>query len=278
MLVKISSNNTLYVPPLIEVLERNRVSYSFKEGNIDFIVRDEDSLLAVNAYPEGVADKLFSKKKLQDTLTPFGFTALATEVINTPDAITLNNFIVKMERGTGGGVDTSNNRNRFTAVTFADKEVFKRHPLFDLYFKPGKYVAQEDVGASSHTAVSFFCAVNSTSDAWVLNVSTDKWVNGTRTEAILAPDGYPDVQEKLVSAIKTLGIKNTCATVQFIEKDGVLYPMDWNFRWGRNFHKQVINNEPQLYEAGILYMLGVSGIKIKQLQTYVSNKQEIATL
>lgn len=279
MLVKIHGDNKLYVTPLLAVLSKNNVAYSFSEGDIDFLVNDSDVFNQTNAYPNDVGVLLFSKKNLHNALSPFGFNTLITEIIDDPDVIRQTNFIVKMEYGTGGSVEGANNTNRFAGVCFKDKDAFKRHPLFVDYFKPKKYVAQQSMSVSKHTAVSIFCAVNSSSDIFTLKTSTDKWVNGVRVEASLADTGYEDTVELIATAVKTLGIKNTCFTLQFIVNDSKLYLMDWNFRWGRNFHKQVLSRQPKLYEDGILFMLGIGPKPVVLEKTvWLTTKEELASL
>lgn len=277
----IEARNAAFVTPLIEVFERNNITYSFTEGGIDYVTHDRFAVDATNAYPAGIAAKLADKKQLQDTLASFGFNTLPTEVITDADSITLTNFIVKLKEGSGSNLPKSAYKNWFGGVLFADKEAFKRHPLFADMFAPGKYIAQQAVGnVRNHTVVSFFCAVNSNSDTYFLKNSTDTWTDSIRTQAILASEGYEGTKELLAKFVKDTGIKNTTFGPQFIVDDsGALYPIDWNFRWGKNFHTQVLKNAPDLYEFGVLYMVGANPtLPNISNEEWISTKEDIAAL
>lgn len=271
--------NSCFVTPLIEVLERNNVVYSFTEGGIDFISQDDVAVQATNAYPNGIANKLFDKKELQILLSPFGFGTLTTEVIVDVDAITLTNFIVKLQNGSGGNLDNSKYKNFFAGVVFADKEAFKRHPLFQDFYTPGKYVAQNSIGDATHTVVQFFTAVNSDGDCYFWRNSTDTWSKGVRQDAALAVDGYQEYKASIQAFVKASGIKNTMFNLQCIKDGEVLYPIDWNFRWGRNCHKQILAREPQEYEKAVLHMVGiVTAQPNTATDIWLHTKEELAAL
>jgi hypothetical protein len=153
--------------------------------------------------------------------------------------------------------------------------------LFADMFVAGKYIAQKAVGdVRNHTVVSFFCAINSNSDTYFLRNSTDTWINATRTQAVLSPEGYDSTKELLTKFVKDTGIKNTTFGPQFIvDAFGALYPIDWNFRWGKNFHTQILKNAPNLYEFGILYMVGVNPTPpVVSNEEWISTKEDIAAL
>jgi len=251
------SKNAAFVTPLIEVLERNNVAYSFTAGDIDFVTQDPLALQATNAYPNGIAAKLFDKKELQNTLAPFSFNTLATEVITDADAITLTNFIVKLQNGSGGNLDNSAYKNWFGGVLFTDKEAFKRHPLFADLFVSGKYIAQQAVGnVRNHTAVSLSATVNSNGDVYFVRAATDTWVNSVRTQAVLSYQGYDEQKAQIQAFVKASGIKNAVLMLQFVVQDDVLYPIDWNFRLGVNIPTQMITRNFIEYETAILHMVG----------------------
>ena len=245
-----------FVTPLIEVLERNNIAYSFTDGDIDFVTQDPLALQAANAYPNGIAAKLLDKKELQVTLAPYGFNVLPTELITDPDAIALTNFIVKLKEGSGGNLTNSVYKNWFGGVLFSDKEAFKRHPLFQDFFASGKYVAQQAISnVRNHTAVSLSATVNSNSDVYFVRSATDTWVNSVRKHATLSYQGYEEQKQQIQSFVKAAGIKNAVLMLQFVAQDGVVYPIDWNFRLGVNIPTQMITRNFIEYETAILHMV-----------------------
>jgi hypothetical protein len=182
---------------------------------------------------------------------------LLTETIADVDAITLTNFIVKLQKGSGGNLTGSIYKNWFGGVLFADKEAFKRHPLFQDFYAPNKYVAQQAISnVRSHTAVSLSATVNSNGDVYFVRSSTDTWVNSVRTQAVLSYQGYEEQKAQIQAFVKASGIKNAVLMLQLIEQDGVLYPIDWNFRLGVNIPTQMINRNFIEYETAILHMVG----------------------
>jgi hypothetical protein len=246
-----------FVTPLIEVLERNNVAYSFTEGDIDFVTQDHLAINATNAYPNGIAAKLLDKKELQGILAPYGFNVLSTELITDPDAITLTNFIVKLKEGSGGNLTNSTYKNWFGGVLFTDKEAFKRHPLFTDMFVADKYVAQQAISnVRNHTAVSLSATVNSNGDVYFVRSATDTWVNSIRKHATLSYQGYEEQKQQIQAFVKASDIKNAVLMLQFVVQDGVLYPIDWNFRLGVNIPTQMITRNFIEYETAILHMVG----------------------
>lgn len=246
----------VFVTSLIDVLERNNIAYSFADGDIDFVTQDYLALQATNAYPNGMAAKLFDKKELQTALAPFGFNTLATEAITDADAITLTNFIVKLQNGSGGNIVT-HGKNWFGGVLFTDKEAFKRHPLFADMFLPGKYIAQQAISnVRNHTAVSIPGTVNSNGEVYFVRSSTDTWINSVRTKAVLSYQGYEEQKSQIQAFVKASGIKNAVFMLQFVEQEGTLYPIDWNFRLGVNIPTQMISRNFIEFETAILHMVG----------------------
>lgn len=251
--------DSCFVSPLIQVLDKNNISYSFTEGNISYVTSDKDIVEASsqsNSYPSDIAVKLFDKQKLQETLAPYGFNTLSTEVISDVDSLSLTNFIVKLKEGSGGNI-VSYGKNWFGGVLFADKEAFKRHPLFADMFMSGKYIAQQAISnVRNHIAVSLSATVNSNGDVYFVRSSTDTWVNSKRTKAVLSYQGYEEQKKQIQSFVKAVGIKNAVLMLQFVEQDGILYPIDWNFRLGVNIPTQMINRNFVEYETAILHMVG----------------------
>jgi len=246
-----------FVTPLIEVLERNNVAYSFTTGDIDFVTQDHLAINATNAYPNDIAAKLLDKKELQTTLAPYGFNVLPTEVITDPDAITLTNFIVKLKEGSGGSLEGATYKNWFGGVLFTDKEAFKRHPLFADMFATNKYIAQQAISnVRNHTAVSLSATVNASGDVYFVRSATDTWVNSVRKHATLSYQGYEEQKQQIQAFVKAVGIKNAILMLQFVVQDGVLYPIDWNFRLGVNIPTQMITRNFIEYETAILHMVG----------------------
>lgn len=246
-----------FVTPLIEVLNKHNIQYSFTNGGIDFVTQDHLATQATNAYPNGIAAKLLNKKELQTVLAPYGFNTLTTEVIIDVDAITLTNFIVKLKEGSGGSLEGSTYKNWFGGVLFIDKEAFKRHPLFADMFVSGKYIAQQAISnVRNHTAVSLSATVNSNGDVYFVRAATDTWINSVRTQAVLSYQGYEEQKQQIQTFVKAAGIKNAVLMLQFMEEDGVLYPMDWNFRLGVNIPTQMITRNFIEYETAILHMVG----------------------
>jgi hypothetical protein len=245
-----------FVTPLLQVLDKHSIQYSFTSGDIDFVTQDHLAIQATNAYPNGIADKLLDKKELQTTLAPYGFNTLLTEVITDVDAITLTNFIVKLKEGSGGNIAGSNFTNWFGGVLFTDKEAFKRHPLFADMFVSGKYVAQQAISnVRNHIAVSLSATVNSNGDVYFVRSARDTWVNSVRTQAILSYQGYEEQKQQIQAFVRAAGIKNAVLMLQFMEENGVLYPMDWNFRLGVNIPTQMIARNFIEYETAILHMV-----------------------
>ncbi len=246
-----------FVTPLLQVLDKHSIQYSFTAGDIDFVTQDHLATQATNAYPNGIAAKLLDKKELQNTLAPYGFNVLPTELITDPNAITLTNFIVKLKEGSGGNLINSAYKNWFGGVLFTDKEAFKRHPLFADMFVAGKYVAQQAIGnVRNHTAVSLSATVNASGDVYFIRSATDTWVNSVRKHATLSYQGYEEQKQQIQAFVKAYGIKNAVLMLQFVVQDGVLYPIDWNFRLGVNIPTQMINRNFIEYETAILHMVG----------------------
>jgi hypothetical protein len=249
--------DSCFVTPLIEVLERNNVAYSFSTGDIDYVTQDHLVLQATNAYPNDTAAKLLDKKELQTTLAPYGFNVLPTELITDPDTITLTNFIVKRKEGSGGSLEGSTYKNWFGGVLFTNREAFKRHPLFEDMFVSGKYIAQQAISnVRNHTAVSLSATVNSNGDVYFVRSATDTWVNSVRTHATLSYQGYEEQKQQIKAFVKASGIKNAVLMLQFVVQDDVLYPIDWNFRLGVNIPTQMITRNFIEYETAILHMVG----------------------
>jgi hypothetical protein len=247
----------VFVTPLLQVLDKHSIQYSFTNGDIDFVTQDYLATQATNAYPNGIAAKLLDKKELQTTLAPYGFNTLPTEVITEVDAITLTNFIVKLKEGSGGNLTNSSYKNWFGGVLFTDKEAFKRHPLFTDMFAAGKYIAQQAISnVRNHIAVSLSATVNSSGDVYFVRSATDTWVNSVRTQAVLSYQGYEEQKQHIQAFIKAAGIKNAVLMLQFMVQDGVLYPIDWNFRLGVNIPTQMIARNFIEYETAILHMVG----------------------
>jgi hypothetical protein len=253
--------DSCFVSALTQVLDKNNISYSFIEGNISYVTSDKNIIEASaqsNSYPLDIAVQLFDKQKLQGTLAPYGFNILPTEVITDVDSISLTNFIVKLKEGSGGNI-VSYGKNWFGGVLFTDKEAFKRHPLFSDMFVSGKYVAQKAISnVRNHTAVSLSATVNSNGDVYFVRSSKDTWVNSNRTKAVLSYEGYDEQKAQIQSFVKSVGIKNAVLMLQFVEQDGILYPIDWNFRLGVNIPTQMINRNFVEYETAILHMVGDS--------------------
>jgi len=203
--------DSCFVTPLIEVLSKNNISYSFTEGTISYVTSDKDIVEASkdsNSYPAAIAAKLFDKLELQTTLAPYGFNTLPTELITNPDSITLTNFIVKLKEGSGGNIIDAG-KNWFGCVLFTDKEAFKRHPLFADMFVSGKYVAQQAVSnVRNHTAVSLSATVNSNGDVYFVRSARDTWINSVRKQAVLSYQGYEEQKAQIQSFVKAVGIKN----------------------------------------------------------------------
>lgn len=277
----IEEQSVCFIPHLTTVLSKHEVPFSFSEGNVPYVTHDKyavEAFLGSASYPNDLVTKLYDKKELQDVLSQYGFKTLQTEVIDSPDAISLSNFIVKLKEGSGGNLPKSATKNWFNGFLFADKEAFKRHPLFDIAYRPGFYVAQQGINPRAHTAVSLFCSVNTVGDVFFIKNSTDTWANTVRTEAILESNGYEDIKALLSAFVKAVGIKHTVFSLQFIS-DGVnFYPMDWNFRWGKNFHTQILKNSPELYEMAIMHMFKDTPTEHQSEGVWVANKEDIAAL
>jgi hypothetical protein len=246
-----------FVTPLLQVLDKHSIQYSFTNGNIDFVTQDHLAIQATNAYPNGIAAKLLDKKELQTTLAPYGFNTLPTELITDPNSITLTNFIVKLKEGSGGSLKGSTYKNWFGGVLFTDKEAFKRHPLFADMFVSDKYIAQQAISnVRNHTAVSLSATVNSNGDVYFVRAATDTWVNSVRTQAVLSYQGYEEQKQQIQAFVRAAGIKNAVLMLQFVVQDNVLYPIDWNFRLGVNIPTQMITRNFIEYETAILHMVG----------------------
>lgn len=249
--------DSCFITPLLQVLDKHGIQHSFTDGDVDFVTQDRFVLDANNAYPADIAAKLFDKKELQTTLAPYGFNVLPTELITDPDTINLKNFIVKLKEGSGGNLEGSTYKNWFGGVLFTDKEAFKRHPLFADMFVSGKYIAQQAVSnVRNHTAVSLSATVNASGDVYFVRSATDTWVNSVRKHASLSYQGYEEQKQQIQAFVRASGIKNAVLMLQFVAQDGVLYPIDWNFRLGVNIPTQMITRNFIEYETAILHMVG----------------------
>lgn len=277
----VEEQSACFIPHLTAVLNKHGVPFSFSEGTVPYVTHDKYAVeVFVNSasYPSGLAAKLYDKKELQDVLKQYGFNTLDTEIVTDPDSVTLTNFIVKLREGSGGNLPKSNTKNWFNGFLFSDKEAFKCHPLFDTAYKSEFYVAQQGINPRAHVAVSLFCSVNTVGDVFFIKNSTDTWANTVRTEAVLESNGYEEIKSLLAAFVKTVGIKHTVFSLQFISDGVKLYPMDWNFRWGKNFHKQILNHAPELYELGIMHMFKNTPTEYQSADKWVANREDIAAL
>ena len=248
----------LFISALTTALNKLGVSYSYLDGNISYVVSDEDifdASINSNSYPYEVACNLADKEKLQSTLAPHGFNTIESEIIKDANQITLENFIVKLRNGSGGNIVDAG-KNWFSGIAFANKNEFIRHPLFDDMFIADKYIAQKAIGnVREHIAVSISGTVNSNGDTYFVRSSTDTWINSIRKKAVLSYIGYDEQKEKIQSFIKLSGIKNCAFMLQFIVDNDVFYPIDWNFRLGVNIPKQMISKNLIEYEKAIEHMV-----------------------
>lgn len=282
--VRIYKNNLVndektFADSLISVLNKNNISYAFDSGEVMYVSDDKQAVQAskdTGCYPNNVAENLYAKHLLPKTLNEFGFNIIESQIIDNPDNITIENFVVKQKNSSGSLIF---NTNVFGGIVFNNKEAFKNHPLFNDLFKPNTYIAQKAISPLNHTAISLFCSVNSSGDCYFWRSSTDTWVLNSRVEALLSYQGYEQEKELLANAVKSLGIRNTMFTLQLIKDNDIYYPIDWNFRWGRNCHKQILSKEFEEYEKAILHMVGVdNAVSCNATDTWITNKTELDSL
>jgi len=242
-------------------------TYSKFSSDVDYVYlawSDDLSLeisdLTDRWYPKSVTEKLIRKDRMPIYLKQFGFNCLETKRINSIDDITWNNFIIKPIIGSGGS-NAYNYRIPIVEQKYfidpRDKEPvfsYKRYETRDLFLKDydsiidvfrfkselenkdlrNGYCIQRACMSSEYEIYTIYGVVNSRSNVHFSRAGSTIWKNsreyiGSKFNKLF----YNEVPENefIRNFVKIEKIRNASFGLQLIRmEDGLLYPIDWNFR------------------------------------------------
>lgn len=224
----------------------SNVDYAYLAFTDDLSLQISD--LTDRWYPKSVTEKLIRKDIMPEYLRGFGFNCLDTKKINSIDDIVGNNFIIKPIIGTLGKnilhllnkVKEPNFSYKTYATTeeflkdinFEEFRKFKEDAIFQNNDPMNGYCIQRACMSSQYEIYMIYGVVNSNSDVYFTRAASTMWKN-SKTYIGSSKRFYNEIPENtfIRNLVKTEKIRNASFALQLIRmEDGLLYPIDWNFR------------------------------------------------
>jgi hypothetical protein len=236
-------------------------TYDASNRNVDYayLAFSDDLSLEISDltdrwYPKSVTEKLIRKDIMPDYLKQFGFNSLDTRRIYSVDDISGNNFIIKAIIGSLGTNILNLPKNRKISISEETKFSYKPYItvgglLKDIGFHCGKfrenfnsifenkdpkngYCIQRACMSSEYEIYTIYGVVDSNSDVYFTRAGSTIWKN-SKTYVGYNKRFYNDIPENTLirNFVKIEKIRNAPFCLQLIRmEDGLLYPIDWNFR------------------------------------------------
>lgn len=244
-MIRLSTHEQRVVPVWLQnmykrILDEIGRAYSYTSGNYALIMREDIAAVRAahivpNFYPGAVADTLYDKALLPDYLGQFGFNMLNTrQVMSVADIAGMTNFILKPQRGAFGfGSNFRNKQNlsyrKYTDVAALLADVPQKQADSQLALG---FVAQEADMQNVTDEMGLHGTVNSTGDIYWCRTSVGQWSEGQQLFNTRSWGGFANERALLQAFVKSVGIRNASFNLHFLNKGGILYPVDWNLRLG----------------------------------------------
>ena len=209
-------------------------------------------------YPKAVNEKLIRKDMMPEYLKQFGFNCLDTKKINSVDDVSGNNFIIKPIIGSGGKngrrISLDHLDPKFKDQIFSykpysivgeflkdinlDSDISQFRKKSDAIFQTkdprNGYCIQRACMSPQYEIYTIYGVVNSNSDVYFTRAGITWWKDSkTYIESKCWKQFYNEIPENefIRNFVKIEKIRNAAFALQLIRmEDGLLYPIDWNFR------------------------------------------------
>jgi hypothetical protein len=243
------------------------VPYSYEAGTHALImfrdaVAGQASRMFENYYPPSVFDMLHDKSQLGGYLAAHGFRVLRQQFVTSADQITLTNFIVKPMRGTNVGsmVARPSEFKDFEYRRFRDVDDLRvvLGDRLEMFLSNG-YVIQEAVMEDITTTVCLMGTINGKSEVRFCRVNVGQRYCGQGAMRVeWGFEGYQGEKNMIRDFVARVGVRNAAFNLQMILKDGVLYPMDWNFRMTYGYVSAAMQAGPEELTYMLAHMLDIT--------------------
>lgn len=207
-------------------------------------------------YPNELVKKLLRKDLMTDLLASEGFDRLATKRVRAAVDIDQQDFILKPLVGSGCkasfGIWSKADYKRFP-----DVQALSEYVDGDFGFLGNGYLIQEADQIEFDRTATISGVVNGKSEVLFLRESRTTWVNLRATNTVrLPPNDELQVERGLLAMfVEKYKIRNAWFALQFLNKNGKWYPMDWNFRLPPHLLIDYKRSEPEELERIALHML-----------------------
>lgn len=244
-------------------------------GQVAFPLSDSgavnDAVDGGGSYPAALAQALFDKFTMVNTLEAAGFRKLQTVRFQTLADITFAGpFIVKPALSAAGArimgmigpvIDVANALDFKIYLTkvglgadIAALSAEARQAIPD-----ANLIVQESTPSGAHVTATLCGTVNGAGDTHFLRDTVTAWGPLQPLQSVRQFDDPTLVAERaLLSAfIKAQGIKNAAFALQFLRKGGLYYPMDWNLRLHLNGPIDMARMAPAELKKGMDFMFDI---------------------
>jgi hypothetical protein len=206
-------------------------------------------------YPQDIAVKLLRKDLMPGLLRSHGFPYLVTVRANSNDALHMTNFIVKPLLGAGCS-------SWISGSPVAYKKFVDYKELID-YLRGdasvlNSFMLQEAVLDDRHVTASVAGTVNAAGKIMFIRPTLSYWSGGVRRKSIrsFSHAKLRSSMALLTNFIKAVDIRCAAFSLQLIEKDGVFFPIDWNFHLPATYVIDAVKTNADEFYSAVHHMMG----------------------
>jgi hypothetical protein len=207
-------------------------------------------------YPNEIVKKLLCKDLMTDLLASEGFNRLDTRRVRAAVDIDQQDFILKPLVGSGGKASFGNG-SKADYRRFHDVQALSDYVSGDFGFLGNGYLIQEADQIALDRTATVSGVVNGKSEVLFLRESRTTWVDlrPTHTTRLPPNDELQIERELLARFVEKYKIRNAWFGLQFLNRNGKWYPIDWNFRLPPPLLIDYKLSEPEELERIALHML-----------------------